>query len=86
MPVLTLFEHETRPFDWTERDLGLIEKLNSLAGCELLHAGVRSSQHTLQARQQVGVMRFGKHTVQVLPKIYRASAATDENAGAGGDP
>jgi 5-methylcytosine-specific restriction enzyme subunit McrC len=72
----TLFEHEAIPFEWTNRDLAALEHLNRAAGVEVLHATVRGQQRKLQARQMVGVVRFGGHTVQVLPKIYRAD--TDE--------
>jgi 5-methylcytosine-specific restriction enzyme subunit McrC len=70
MPFLTVFEHETLPFDWDDRDLAALEKLNRAAGSELLRASTRGGQRVLRASQHVGVIRLGRQSIQVLPKIY----------------
>src|SRR6266478_4680269 len=76
---LTLFEHEyTSGFDWTDRELGMLDRLNRSVGTEVLTATVRGGRKELKAAQHVGVLRFGNRTVQVLPKIYREHAATSE--------
>jgi len=72
--TITLFEHEIIPFEWTDRDLAALECLNRAAGVEVLHATVYSRRRHLRARHLVGVVRFGGHTIQVLPKIYRTDA------------
>src|SRR5260221_2276527 len=70
---LTLFEHETKEFDWTDRDLIALEHVSRVTGQEILHATVRHGKRVLQATQYVGVFRFGNTSVQVLPKIYQSS-------------
>lgn len=69
MPTLTLFEHERRPFPWTERQLVAVERLNQALETEVLRATTYGGQKVLQARSYVGLIRFGRQTVQVLPKI-----------------
>ena len=76
----TLFEHEAISFEWTDRDLAALDYLYRTAGVEVLHATVHGRQRKLQARQMVGVVRFGGHTVQVLPKICRAGADERQQA------
>ncbi|HEX8457625.1 MAG TPA: hypothetical protein VF656_10030 [Pyrinomonadaceae bacterium] len=75
MSVLTIFEHDyTEGFDWTERDCAALERLRHATGVEILRPTVRAGRRELQAAEQVGVVRLGKRTVQILPKIYRADA------------
>ena len=69
--LITLFEHETIPWAWTDRDLDRIEKLNRASGVELLKPTVSLGSRCLQSSSQVGVIRLGQQTIQVLPKIYR---------------
>lgn len=73
---LILFEHETAELDWSDRDLNALERLNATTGAEILRATVRGRKRVLKAKHYVGVIRFGRHTVQVLPKIYRQSATS----------
>jgi 5-methylcytosine-specific restriction enzyme subunit McrC len=70
---LTLFEHETKPFEWTERDLVLLDQMRSTAGAEILRPTVRGRARAIQAAQHVGVVRLRNRTIQILPKIYRPS-------------
>lgn len=73
MSVLTVFEHDyTEGFDWTERDCATLERLRRATGVEILRPTVRAGRCELQAAEQVGVVRLGERTVQILPKIYRA--------------
>jgi len=74
---LYLFEHETISFPWTDQDLATIERLNQVTGTEILKVTTRNGKRALQAKEYVGIFRFGKHTIQVLPKIYWASAELD---------
>ena len=76
--TLTLFEHEFREFDWTERDIISLERLRRAAGAAVLSADVRAGRRGLRASQHVGVVRLGGRTVQVLPKIHRAGAADEK--------
>lgn len=79
-PPTTIFEHEyTDGFAWTARDGATLERLRRAAGADVLRATVvRNGRRELQAAQYVGVVRLGQRTVQVLPKIYRASVARDD--------
>jgi 5-methylcytosine-specific restriction endonuclease McrBC regulatory subunit McrC len=75
---LTLFEHEFRRFEWTDRDCARLEQMHNALGTEVLRATVRNGKKVIQAAQHVGVIRLGSRTIQVLPKIYRSSGITEE--------
>jgi 5-methylcytosine-specific restriction enzyme subunit McrC len=77
-PALTLFEHEATKFNWTDRDCSLLERMRSAVGAEILRATVRGGVRVIQAAQHVGVVRLRNRTIQILPKIYRASEAANE--------
>jgi 5-methylcytosine-specific restriction enzyme subunit McrC len=81
MPVITLFEHESRAY----RDFGLtrdhpglehIERLNDAHRAEMLRVG----RNCLTATAYVGVWRVGGLVVQVLPKIDHRPAGAPEPA------
>jgi 5-methylcytosine-specific restriction enzyme subunit McrC len=76
--TLTLFEHEFRRFEWTERDCAMLEQMRASLGTEVLRATVRHGRKVIQATQQVGVVRLGSRTIQVLPKIYQSGEHTEE--------
>jgi 5-methylcytosine-specific restriction enzyme subunit McrC len=78
--ITPLFEHETKQFDWTDRDLAELERLNRATGVDVLRATVRGKQRMLKAAQYVGVIRLGRRTIQVLPKIYQSNDAVCERA------
>ncbi len=70
MPLVTLFEHQTRSY--AELGWGLnhpvlerLGQLNEACGAQLIRLGHRH----LQATQFVGVIRVGETTLQILPKI-----------------
>jgi 5-methylcytosine-specific restriction enzyme subunit McrC len=75
----TLFENdEKRYFElgWDSDDarIELLEKLNDKCGTTLLRLG----RYTLKATQYVGMIRIGKDTIQILPKIdYKLSLPCD---------
>ena len=76
---LILFEHEfSTGFDWSDRELAQIERLNIAAGKEILRATVRGGRREIKAAEHVGVVRLGRRTIQVLPKIYKSGAGVDE--------
>jgi 5-methylcytosine-specific restriction enzyme subunit McrC len=77
---IDIFEHEQIDFPWNDKDLRAIEKLNSLTGNEVIRATVRGSQHVLQAKEQVGLLRFGNYSINVLPKIYQSRVDTDRSS------
>src|SRR5688572_17541828 len=76
--TLTLFEHESKPFAWTEHDWQLVERLRVSVGTEVLRLGMHRGKKVIHAAQHVGVIRFGNKTVQILPKIYQVSDIADE--------
>lgn len=75
--TITLFEHEAEDFNWENRDLAALDRLNRAAGVDILRATVRGGKRKLQATQHVGVVRLGNRTIQVLPKIYRDVVGSD---------
>lgn len=80
MNTETFFEHEQRAFEWTEREAAALERLNRAAGAEVLRATWRAGRRELRASQHVGVVRFGRRAVQVLPKTHRAGADSSPQA------
>ena len=76
MKPFTLFEHDSKEFDWTDKDLAILDRLAHKAGGELLRPVVRKGKKALLATQHVRVFRLGNRTVQVLPKIYQTGEAT----------
>lgn len=74
MPLtpFVLFEHETIPFKWTDRDLRLLAAINGQAGDSILTPRIDAKGKQLQAAQYVGVVRLGEQTIQILPKIHRS--------------
>ena len=74
MPLtpLVLFEHETIPFNWTDRDLRLLAAINGRAGDSILTPKIDAKGKQLQAAQYVGVVRLGEQTIQILPKIHKS--------------
>lgn len=79
---LRLHEHETRRYDWTERDLRAIVRLNHGAGAELIRAVVDVQGHKcLRAFQHVGVLRLAPgRTVHIVPKIHRTSGDVSDDS------
>ena len=71
-----LFEHETIPFDWTDRELHAIARLNGNSSMTLVHLLNRPGQRLLRTTQYVGIVRLGSHTIQVLPKLYQTHGIT----------
>lgn len=77
-PTFTLFEHEAKPFNWTDRDLLLLDRMRNEIGSEVIRATVRRREKVIQASQYVGVVRLRNRTIQILPKIYRSDEDADE--------
>jgi 5-methylcytosine-specific restriction enzyme subunit McrC len=73
--VITLFEHQYRSYAeiglypgnpaLRERFLAKLERINEIAGQEILHLGRKG----LQANALVGVLRVGEITFEIFPKI-----------------
>ena len=68
--AITLFEHQPRTYE----EIGLsldhpvieqLDRLNAAAGCDLMILG----RKTITATQQVGIIRAGNVTFEILPKI-----------------
>src|SRR5215212_9027050 len=79
--TITLFEHEPyigAALAWGQREDADLDRLQARRLGEAVRL-IRYRGHlTVQATQYVGVLRIGRHTIQVLPKMYRASAADKE--------
>lgn len=75
---ITLFEHETKAFKWTEEDVVALERLHRVLGREVVRATTRGGVPVLQANQHIGVFRFGSTTLQVLPKMYQGYVGDTE--------
>jgi 5-methylcytosine-specific restriction enzyme subunit McrC len=75
---LTLFEHETIPLEWSDRDLRAIERPRATTGQEILRSIISRGRRGLQATSYVGVTRLGRRNVQILPKIFRSHLDRDE--------
>ena len=65
----TIFEHQRYPFQWDEHHLLALNRLNLTLGTEVLQATTHHGQRILKASSYVGVVRLGKLTFQILPKI-----------------
>src|SRR5262245_44660857 len=77
--TVTLFEHGvTTGFGLKDRDLVALERLHHSLGVEILRPVTRRGAWELQATQHVGVVRLGRRTIQILPKIYRSSEHAKE--------
>lgn len=72
METITLFEHDcTSGVDCGRAELQALDELQQRLGVEMLRIGVRRGRCELKASQHVGLLRVGRLTIQVLPKIYR---------------
>lgn len=80
LDTLTLFEHETKPFDWTDYDLTVCEHLCQRLGDGILRPVRWGQQSGIQAGSYVGVVRLGRRTIQILPKTHRNTPGLDEAA------
>lgn len=76
--ALTLFEHESKKYEWTDRDWTLVDRVNSSLGTDVLRLGMKNREKRIRAAQHVGVVRLRGRTIQVLPKIYQADESADE--------
>ena len=61
---LTLFEHESKHFEWTQRDWTLIDRINTALGTEVLRLGMKHGEKCIRASQHVGVIRLKGRTIQ----------------------
>lgn len=69
--VTILFEYES--IDISDGyELKCLEQLSKQTGIEVLKPIVRNGQLQFQARQYVGVLRLGRRTIQIFPKIHRS--------------
>jgi 5-methylcytosine-specific restriction enzyme subunit McrC len=78
--LISLFEHESVQFDWTDGDVAVLDRLNRNTGADVLRAGIVGQQRVVRASSFVGVIRLGHRTVQILPKAFRGDAAPVEQA------
>ncbi|MGC2236396.1 MAG: hypothetical protein WA584_09555 [Pyrinomonadaceae bacterium] len=77
--LITLYEHEyTENFNWSEKDLLAVSKMNAEIGANVLSPVVRFGKREFKGSEQVGVVKFGNRSVQILPKIYRPNYSGNE--------
>ena len=69
---LTLFEHESKEFHWTDHDCTILERMRVAFNSDVLRATMRGGKRSIQASQFVGVVRLRNRTIQILPKIYQS--------------
>lgn len=83
---LTIFEHEKKELDksWTAKDILLLDKLNiKLRKLYKTESDIIQVQKlpkklpTIKATSYVGVIRVGRKSIQVIPKIARNDDDTD---------
>ncbi len=79
--MLTLFEHQIAPFSWDSRHMAALGRINRVQGDELLRpVFTRDGAPAIQVCHYVGVIRLGRETIQILPKIYRHEECRSEEA------
>lgn len=80
MLIHTLLEHERLPFAWDDADLRALTHVNRTVGTEIMQATSHRGQRVLKAGSHVGMVRIGRHTFQILPKLdygpHTAASAT----------
>lgn len=76
--TITLFEHESVPYPWTDQDAMRVSRLNRALGADALSLVWIGATRNLHAHQYVGVIRLGTHTIQILPKMYRTDGNMSE--------
>lgn len=77
----TLFEHETtRGFNCTPRDVEALAILNQRLGVEVLKPVFVRGVAELKAQNHVGLIRLGRRSIQILPKMYRSTSASKDEA------
>ena len=69
--ITTLFEYESTEIS-DGYELKCLEQLSKTTGIEILKPVVKNGHVQFQARQHVGVLRLGRRTIQILPKIHRS--------------
>lgn len=78
--LLTIYEHEyTENFNWSEKDLSAITRMNSKIGASVLSPAVRFGKKEFKSSEYVGVVKFGNHSIQILPKIYRTNRSRNKD-------
>lgn len=75
--VTKLFEYEDID-SLREPEVRILERFSRSTGVEILKPVVRKGQTVFQARQYVGVIQLGQHTVQILPKMHSEEPAEAE--------
>lgn len=78
--LLTLFEYGSTNVDaLSEREGRLLDQITRTSGCEVLKRSIKEGKICFKAQQYVGVVRLGRRTVQILPKIHRCSTDQAQN-------
>lgn len=74
------FEHEARayPPGWQPADNHALTHLNDDLGVEVLRPVWHKGQPMLKAAEYVGLVRVGRHSLQVLPKLYRNEGSNQQ--------
>ncbi len=60
------FEHDFIPFEWTDKHLAALDRLNRSTGGEVLSPVVKGRQRGFRTAQFVGLVRL-EATIEILP-------------------
>jgi 5-methylcytosine-specific restriction enzyme subunit McrC len=75
MTTVRLYEHDiSEVLQLSDEDVKALGRLNSKSREPILRLLAIGSSRAVQATEHVGFIRFGRHAVQVLPKMYRQSS------------
>ncbi len=76
------FEHDFIPFEWTDKHLAALDRLNRSTGGEVLSPVVKGRQRGFRTAQFVGLVRLEGATIEILPKLYRGSSEPPQHMAA----
>jgi len=76
------FEHDFIAFEWTDRHLTALDRLNRSTGGEVLSPAVKGRQRGFRTAQFVGLVRLEGATIEILPKLYRGSSEPPQHMAA----
>lgn len=84
-PILTCFEHSSIPLPstWSEADSQALDRLNQRVRPALLTIRRDNGGMVLRAGGQVGLVQVGQHSIEIMPKMYRAEDTAEQARQAG---
>ncbi len=70
MKPITVFEYQKPDWELTSSDILRIEHLNQKLNDKILEITVEKGQPAVKTTSYVGVLKIGKTTLEILPKVY----------------